>query len=155
MFACTSCVLSGKTLFLFDSLLLFCTVSASGHCGVSSGVLFALSVTFITKFAVARGSAGLVLLCCCELQPSDDFSAFFAIILLDVVNLSALALLFGKETTHRSSRWMISISSTEPLSLLFRRRLVCGVFLKAFLPRALLFGGIVLQGTETLLCHQH
>lgn len=93
--------------------------------------LLVFYVTFFMISAVEGGSAALFSLRCYERLLSDDCFAL-VIILLDVVNLLILALLFGKESTPRSSRFIISSSCAELLSLLLRICFSCVASLKNF-----------------------
>lgn len=84
--------------------------------------LFAFFSFFMTS-AVVRGFAALFSLRYCERLSSDIFFALLGLILVDVVDLSAVTLIPCGQSTFRLSALMISISHGKLLSFQSRRLL--------------------------------
>lgn len=96
-------------------------------------------VIFLMKLAVAVGSTVFVWLRYFERLPSKEFFGLLIIILVGVVVLSVLVLVFREKANSKSSRYMISTSCAELLSLFFRKPLFRWVYFRAFLPKKPLF----------------
>lgn len=88
---------------------------------VSSNDFLASFVILVRSTPVEGGFDALHSLRSRVLLPSNDFFALLVITSVGVVNLSVLAHFFGGEVTHRSSRLLVSTSSAELLSLVYRQ----------------------------------
>lgn len=103
------------------------------------------------RLVVANVLAVLVFPGCYIWLSFDGFLEVLAIIVLDVVNLSTVALFFSRISTVRSSRLMILISRLRILQSVIRKHFFRGLSFRSLPPSCSWLGGTALLSAEISL----